>query len=695
MRLSVSGKIIKEISEKIPSTTYSMVELIKNAYEAMASYIEINIHDGMIEIIDDGEGMDSSDIHDLLIVSHSNKEYGVIKNGRIISGEKGLGFFSVFKFGSKVTVYTSKQEIDYSFSIDMNEIENLKDIYNSKVDISESASVDSKKHGTKIVIENLNSETMELFCKVLDNPSDFLKLKNSIIDNSFEIKLNNFTKNSKEINSDISNLSLKNKIIAEAFFDSDKNYADDCFYYRICINNSWYDIDIDKKYNKLLNNDKFGINFQITYFKLNSGGVKQVSDYYKDQSLKKISPLVYFNNVYFSNELYNVEINTSRSSSKVIRQQVGIINIFLMEKGILDFNSDRTMLIESKNQLLFQELLNYISSDSQVRIKEIEELEIQQKPKNRNIKMLKGESLKDNEIDDTNIKTIYYQNNIEKIFNSMKIGDWKIEHNNGDMTNISVLDYPDAKMRFKLNELEVAKEYHLDDILSVQDCKNTNRIKIISIDINPAKNISFDSKNEKLTVMKASNVYFNIKFSDKISSKEFEFKQAIPCILKKNISIKKCDTGFIYPLIALDKTTTLDNDLLDFIDEFNKCYIDNSCRLLRVAAIRTLLEVICCDILNILNVRKSEYLKDNFKNIFCEKNISDNFLSQIKDDRDKKGIVSIYNLNKENLVSGAFVDKYNYSTHGLTHIVNEEFYKVDQPVFNLLYSYLLFISQDK
>ncbi|WP_166738602.1 hypothetical protein, partial [Histophilus somni] len=100
-----------------------------------------------------------------------------------------------------------------------------KDIYNSKVDISENASVDSKKHGTKIAIEYLNSETMELFCKILDNPSDFLKLKNSIIDDSFEIKLNNFTKNSKEINSDISNLSLKNKIIAEAFFDSDKNYA--------------------------------------------------------------------------------------------------------------------------------------------------------------------------------------------------------------------------------------------------------------------------------------------------------------------------------------------------------------------------------------------------------------------------------------------------------------------------------------
>lgn len=29
MRLSVSGKIIKEISEKIPNTIYAIVELIK------------------------------------------------------------------------------------------------------------------------------------------------------------------------------------------------------------------------------------------------------------------------------------------------------------------------------------------------------------------------------------------------------------------------------------------------------------------------------------------------------------------------------------------------------------------------------------------------------------------------------------------------------------------------------------------
>lgn len=69
--------------------------------------------------------------------------------------------------------------------------------------------------------------------------------------------------------------------------------------------------------------------------------------------------------------------------------------------------------------------------------------------------------------------------------------------------------------------------------------------------------------------------------------------------------------------------------------------------------------------------------------------------SKVTDDRDKRAVTSIYDTNKQSLIKGDFVDKYNYSTHGLTRIVHEEFYKNDKEVFNLLYSYLLFISQNK
>ena len=694
MRLSVSGKIIKEISEKIPNTIYAIVELIKNSYEAMANTIEINVCDNNIEIFDDGDGMDLDDIHSLLIVSHSNKEYGVVKNGRIISGEKGLGFFSVFKFGSKVTVKTSKQGTNYSFTIDMNEIEGLEDIHDSNVDISESSSIDLKKNGTRIVIENLNSEAIELFRKVLDNSSDFLKLQNSIIDDNFKVKINKLYKDAKEIPSDISNSLVKDKIIAKTCFQSKTYREKDIFYYRIYINGLSYDIDIDQKYNSLLANNDFEIKLEIDYFKFNSGELKKVSDYYKDQKLKKITPLVYFNNVYFSNDLYDVEINASSSSKKVIRQQVGIINIFLMKKGILDFNSDRTMLIESKNQLLLQELLNFISSSSQNKIKEIEDWEKQQEPKNRTVKMIKDDSLKDNGIDDSNIEKIYYQDKLEETFDSMKLGNWRIIHNNGDVTSVDVIDYPDAKMRFLLSELEIAKEYKLDEILEATDCKGTQQIKPEHIDIQPAKNISFDSKNEKLIVMSPADIVFKIKFVDKISSKEFDFNQTIPCV-KKTVDIKTNKTGFIHPFISLNKTAVLNNDLVNFISEFNKVYDNDSCKLLRVASVRTLLEVICCEILDLLKENKDEYLKENFKKIFSEKSINDNLFSKVNDARDKKAVTSIYDTNKQSLITGTFVDKYNYSTHGLTRIVNQEFYKSDQPIFNLLYTYLLFLAQDK
>lgn len=491
---------------------------------------------------------------------------------------------------------------------------------------------------------------------------------------------------------DINNSEVSDKIIAKSYFDSNSNKTNTGFFYRIAINDEWYDLDIDKKYNDLLLDDNFEIKFDIDYYKFNSGGIKKVSCYYKDQNLKKISPLIYFNNVYFPNEMYDVEINASRNNKNVIRQQTGIININLFKKGILDFNSDRTIIIESKNEILLKEFLDFISSSSQIKIKEIEDLKKHKKPNIKKINMMKEESLADKGVDDTNIKEIYFEDSLVKLFDSKKLGSWKIYHKNGDITNIDVVDYPDAKMRFLVNTIEVGKEYNINDIIEVFDCKGTKKIKTYSISINPTKKVSYNKSNESFIVMSPTNVEFDIKFSDKISNKEFNFKQTLICIDNKKVDIKTIKTGFIYSLISIKDTSILDEDLSNFIYEFNKSYNDNSYKLLRLASLRTLLEVITCDILDKLEKHKSEYLKENIKKIFSDSIIKQNLFSKINDSRDKKSLKSIYDLYKQSLISGSWVDKYNLSTHGLTRIVHEEFYINDQPIFNLLYSYLLFVS---
>ena len=104
-RVSISGKIISELSEKIPSNIIALNELIKNSYDAGSSKVEVALDSkqGSLTITDTGEGMNKKDIDTLFHISSSDKVYGSFndKYNRYVQGSKGLGFLSVFKFGHK------------------------------------------------------------------------------------------------------------------------------------------------------------------------------------------------------------------------------------------------------------------------------------------------------------------------------------------------------------------------------------------------------------------------------------------------------------------------------------------------------------------------------------------------------------------------------------------------------------------
>ncbi|MQB94185.1 ATP-binding protein, partial [Lactobacillus reuteri] len=90
----VSGNILSEVSEKIPTDIVALNELIKNAYDAKAKSISIQIEQSSNRIVikDDGHGMDLDGIHKLFHVSISDKNYGstfsVDGHERLIQGSK-------------------------------------------------------------------------------------------------------------------------------------------------------------------------------------------------------------------------------------------------------------------------------------------------------------------------------------------------------------------------------------------------------------------------------------------------------------------------------------------------------------------------------------------------------------------------------------------------------------------------------
>ena len=91
----------------------AILELVKNAYDAKATVLEIFFEENKLSIIDNGVGMNSSDIKShWMHVGKSGKEYEVTdsnKKKRILAGSKGIGRFALSRLGANVCMYSRKE----------------------------------------------------------------------------------------------------------------------------------------------------------------------------------------------------------------------------------------------------------------------------------------------------------------------------------------------------------------------------------------------------------------------------------------------------------------------------------------------------------------------------------------------------------------------------------------------------------
>lgn len=91
----------------------AILELVKNAFDAQATQIDIIFNKDELIIKDDGIGMDSSDIKQhWMHIGKSDKAYEIKdKNNkkRVLAGSKGIGRFALSRLGSDVKLYSRKK----------------------------------------------------------------------------------------------------------------------------------------------------------------------------------------------------------------------------------------------------------------------------------------------------------------------------------------------------------------------------------------------------------------------------------------------------------------------------------------------------------------------------------------------------------------------------------------------------------
>ena len=178
-QFEIDASVVYELGEKLISDeVQALVELVKNSYDADASYANVTVEAedlaednslsfpqsrGYIIIEDDGIAMDRNDIErGWLTISASPKREmkargRTTKKGRTPLGDKGLGRLGSQRLGQKIEIWTSqdKSNVEYYVGVDWGDFRGR---ILSKVPVYfEEQEKERPRKGTRIVISGLRS----------------------------------------------------------------------------------------------------------------------------------------------------------------------------------------------------------------------------------------------------------------------------------------------------------------------------------------------------------------------------------------------------------------------------------------------------------------------------------------------------------------------------------------------------------
>lgn len=334
-KVTISGNIVSELSEKIPSNIIALNELIKNAYDAGASNVMIFLDTMKKKMIihDDGEGMDKSDIDTLFHISNSNKIYGTLnqKYSRYVQGSKGLGFLSVFKFGRKVQ-WETKKDKGYRFLLDYDELIEQYNIAEYTIDIFEDNHIE---RGTKIEID-VDDYNVKSLLNYFSEEKNYKKILNAFVDETFEIVLQ------------IDNLTYRSSATIGLLQNAPEyrlyrvNYKSDEEKIKF-IYNDFPIIEEDFS----IHNSKYKLFLDLVIFQLPPYGKGKIDKLYLNPK-NDLTPIIYVNGNLFNNyDLFDPNIMKNVKTDLVLNQMIGKVEIISADKNI-NFNSDRSQFLQNE-----------------------------------------------------------------------------------------------------------------------------------------------------------------------------------------------------------------------------------------------------------------------------------------------------------------------------------------------------------
>lgn len=384
-----TGRLIMSIGKNlIKDLPAAVVELVKNAYDADAHYVEITYEkiDSklIIRIADDGHGMDFNTVIEAWMVPSTSYKLEKRKSpkGRIYQGRKGIGRYAVSLLGNILILDTVKNGEHTKAEFHWNEFDTDKKL--SEIPIEIKQEITSNKNGTTLTI--INEDDNRISERIRED--DAIRVEKELTkllshEENFEIRINykNFFEDiNKNIEKKINYIKLQ-----DIYHYRLKGKISNDYYYSFVYENKY--INEQKKLEGKFDSDdldpKFScgqINIDYRVYDKDKEGIDLIRDflnsekevYYNRRELKNIlkeqSGIGIYRN-HFRIRPYgdkgfdwlNLDSKRVQNPAMAIgsEQISGRIDIESEELSGLKEKSARDGLYENQNFLILEKLANY------------------------------------------------------------------------------------------------------------------------------------------------------------------------------------------------------------------------------------------------------------------------------------------------------------------------------------------------
>jgi signal transduction histidine kinase len=214
VRFSVDAGLISRLGRELVARQETAVsELVKNAYDADATWVELSFEKaekpgGILKLEDDGSGMNKRELIDGFMRLSSTEKIEnpispIFKRRR--AGQKGIGRFAAQRLGNRLTIVTQKEKLKKALKveIDWGRFASNVDLVNIRNSIQEIEK--TRSEGTTLTIEGLiDSWSDESISRVYRYITDLIqpfplskKLKASKVDPGFDVRIYKITDDGK------------------------------------------------------------------------------------------------------------------------------------------------------------------------------------------------------------------------------------------------------------------------------------------------------------------------------------------------------------------------------------------------------------------------------------------------------------------------------------------------------------------